>query len=97
MKRAILIAALLARYLSRRFASVMAHAGELARGNFRSRLGGTDDSEFGRLSRTLNETAGNLETTVAHEYEKRGAYKIVVKVIDILGNDTTKTMTVEVP
>jgi two-component system phosphate regulon sensor histidine kinase PhoR len=70
---AILIAALLARYLSHRFASVMAHAGELARGNFRSRLGGTDDSEFGRLSRTLNETAGNLETTVAqlqHEHSE---------------------------
>jgi len=62
---AILIAAVLARYLSRRFASVMAHAGELARGNFRSRLDGVDDSEFGRLSRTLNETAGNLEATVA--------------------------------
>ena len=68
---AILIAAALARYLSRRFASVMAHAGELARGNFRSRLDGVDDSEFGRLSRTLNETAGNLEATVAqlqHEH-----------------------------
>jgi two-component system, OmpR family, phosphate regulon sensor histidine kinase PhoR len=68
---AILIAALLARYLSQRFARVMAHAGELARGNFRSRLPDTDDSEFGRLSRTLNETAGNLETTVAqlqHEH-----------------------------
>src|SRR4029079_11351635 len=36
-----------------------------ARGNFHSRLGGVDDSEFGRLSRTLNETAGNLEATVA--------------------------------
>ena len=70
---AILIAAALARYLSRRFASVMAHAGELARGNFRSRLEGTDDSEFGRLSQTLNETAGNLETTVAqlqHEHSE---------------------------
>jgi two-component system phosphate regulon sensor histidine kinase PhoR len=68
---AILIAALLARYLSRRFASVMAHADELARGNFRSRLGEIDNSEFGRLSRTLNETAGNLEATVAqlqHEH-----------------------------
>jgi two-component system phosphate regulon sensor histidine kinase PhoR len=68
---AILIAAVLARYLSRRFASVMAHAGELAHGNFRSRLDGVNDSEFGRLSRTLNETAGNLEATVAqlqHEH-----------------------------
>jgi two-component system, OmpR family, phosphate regulon sensor histidine kinase PhoR len=70
---AILVAAVLARYISRRFASIMAHAGELARGNFRARLGGIDNSEFGQLSRTLNETAGNLETTVAqlqHEHSE---------------------------
>jgi two-component system phosphate regulon sensor histidine kinase PhoR len=70
---AILIAAALARYLSRRFASVMSHAGELARGNFRSRLDGVDESEFGRLAGTLNETAGNLEVTVAqlqHEHSE---------------------------
>jgi two-component system, OmpR family, phosphate regulon sensor histidine kinase PhoR len=68
---AILIAAVLARYISRRFATIMAHAGELARGNFRSRLLETDSSEFGQLAQTLNETAGNLEQTVAqlqHEH-----------------------------
>jgi two-component system, OmpR family, phosphate regulon sensor histidine kinase PhoR len=68
---AILIAALLARYISRRFATIMAHAGELARGNFRSRLPDTGSSEFGQLGRTLNETAGNLQQTVAqleHEH-----------------------------
>jgi adenine-specific DNA-methyltransferase len=37
-----------------------------------------------------------LETAVRHEYEKPGSYKVVVKVIDILGNDTTKTLKVEV-
>jgi two-component system phosphate regulon sensor histidine kinase PhoR len=70
---AVLIAAMLARYLSHRFASVMAHAGELAKGNFHSRLSGVDESEFGKLSQTLNETAGNLETTVAqlqHEHSE---------------------------
>ena len=49
----------------------MSHAGELARGNFDSRLSDTDGSEFGQLSQTLNDTAGNLETTVAqlqHEH-----------------------------
>ena len=61
---AILLAALLARAISRRFASVMAHAEELARGNFRARLSNTDRSEFGQLARTLNETAGNLQQTV---------------------------------
>ena len=58
---AILIAATLARYISRRFATIMSHAGELARGNFRARLPDTDSSEFGQLAQTLNETAGNLQ------------------------------------
>ena len=31
-----------------------------------------------------------------HEYEQPGTYTIVIKVIDILGNDTTKALTVEV-
>src|ERR1035438_6256288 len=68
---AILIAAALARYISRRFATIMSHAGELARGNFRSRLPETDSSEFGQLAQTLNETAENLQQTVAqlqHEH-----------------------------
>jgi len=70
---AILIAAVLARYISRRFATIMAHAGELARGNFRSRLTGTGNSEFGLLSQTLNDTAQNLQQTVAqlqHEHSE---------------------------
>lgn len=62
---AILIAAVLARFISRRFATIMSHAGELARGNFRARLTQTDNSEFGQLSQTLNETAQNLQQTVA--------------------------------
>jgi two-component system phosphate regulon sensor histidine kinase PhoR len=68
---AILIAAILARYISRRFATIMSHAGELARGNFRARLPDTDSSEFGQLAQTLNETARNLQETVAqlqHEH-----------------------------
>ncbi len=68
---AILIAAILARYISRRLAAIMAHAGELARGNFRARLPQTDSSEFGQLEQTLNETAENLQQTVAqlqHEH-----------------------------
>jgi PKD domain len=35
-----------------------------------------------------------LETT--HEYAEPGEYRVVVKVIDILGNDTTKTVKVKV-
>jgi adenine-specific DNA-methyltransferase len=38
-----------------------------------------------------------LQKSVAHTYEAPGTYKVVVKVIDILGNDTTKTVKIEVP
>jgi two-component system phosphate regulon sensor histidine kinase PhoR len=62
---AILIAAILARHISRRLAEILAHAGELAHGNFRARLNHIDSSEFGQLSRTLNETAENLQQTVS--------------------------------
>ncbi len=33
----------------------------------------------------------------AHTYDQPGAYTIVVKVIDLLGNDTTKTLSVVLP
>ncbi len=38
----------------------------------------------------------DLMKTAAHTYEEPGEYTIVIKVIDILGNDTTKTVRVEV-
>jgi DNA modification methylase len=38
----------------------------------------------------------NLELSKSKTYEEPGEYTIVVKVIDILGNDTTKTMKVQV-
>jgi adenine-specific DNA-methyltransferase len=37
-----------------------------------------------------------LVKSASHEYESPGTYQVVIKVIDILGNDTTKTMKVEV-
>ncbi|MBK6932911.1 MAG: site-specific DNA-methyltransferase [Saprospirales bacterium] len=37
-----------------------------------------------------------LELAVNHVYEAPGKYQVVVKVIDILGNDTTKLITVEI-
>ncbi len=43
--------------------------------------------------RTRKEPKITLET--AHEYSEKGKYVVVVKVIDILGNDTTKTLQVE--
>ncbi|MBA3948043.1 MAG: site-specific DNA-methyltransferase [Herpetosiphonaceae bacterium] len=37
-----------------------------------------------------------LQLSVAHLYEVAGSYTILVKVIDILGNDTTKSIQIEV-
>jgi adenine-specific DNA-methyltransferase len=37
-----------------------------------------------------------LELTARHSYETKGKYKVLVKVIDILGNDTTKVVEVVV-
>jgi two-component system, OmpR family, phosphate regulon sensor histidine kinase PhoR len=61
---ALALAALLARFLSRRFSAIRGYAAELARGNFRARLPGGDASEFGQLAATLNETAEHLEQAV---------------------------------
>jgi adenine-specific DNA-methyltransferase len=38
----------------------------------------------------------DIELYVKREYEAPGSYKVVVKVIDILGNDTTKTLDIQV-
>ena len=38
----------------------------------------------------------DLALSTEHEYVEPGEYTVVVKVIDILGNDTTKTMSVKV-
>jgi two-component system phosphate regulon sensor histidine kinase PhoR len=61
---AIVIAALFSRWISARFASIMSHAGELARGNFRARLPHTGGSEFAQIAETLNLTAENFQKTV---------------------------------
>ena len=38
-----------------------------------------------------------LALAADHQYETSGQYTVLVKVIDILGNDTTKSISVEVP
>ncbi len=37
-----------------------------------------------------------IELQTSHTYDQPGTYSVVIKVIDILGNDTTKTVQVEV-
>jgi DNA modification methylase len=39
----------------------------------------------------------SLQLQTSHSYDAAGDYRIMVKVIDILGNDTTKTLRVHVP
>jgi len=39
----------------------------------------------------------DIDMTASYEYAEPGAYTVVVKVIDILGNDTTKTVSVTIP
>ena len=39
----------------------------------------------------------DLEASAQHHYEHGGRYMVVVKVIDILGNDTTKALQIDVP
>ena len=38
-----------------------------------------------------------IELSASHEYEEAGEYRVMVKAIDILGNDTTKVIEVAVP
>ena len=77
---AIAIAAWLARLISRRFAAVMAHAGELARGNFRARLPHPGAGEFGQLATTLNQTAEALEKTMAQLQHEQAELEKVERV-----------------
>jgi adenine-specific DNA-methyltransferase len=37
-----------------------------------------------------------IDLQVTHTYENKGTYQVVIKVIDILGNDTTKILSIEV-
>jgi len=37
-----------------------------------------------------------LETEATHTYDQPGTYKVLVKVVDIFGNDTTKLVEAEV-
>jgi DNA modification methylase len=55
-----------------------------------------DDTFHNEWQTYRTKTETQLKLTVEHSYEEKGTYTIVVKVIDILGNDTTKALTVEV-
>ena len=58
---AILLAALFARWVSRRLGNIIEYSAELAKGNFQARLAHPGGDELGLLERKLNETGETLE------------------------------------
>ncbi len=61
---AIAIAIYFAHRTAARLGNIIAFAGELANGNFQTRLTGIETGELGELSSKLNETSAKLERTV---------------------------------
>jgi adenine-specific DNA-methyltransferase len=55
-----------------------------------------DDTFHNQWQSYRTRKSPKLELSVKHEYLDPGKYTVVVKVIDILGNDTTKMLNVEV-
>jgi hypothetical protein len=55
-----------------------------------------DDTFHNEWQTYRTRKSGDLSLGTEHEYADPGEYTVVVKVIDILGNDTTKTMPVKV-
>jgi DNA modification methylase len=55
-----------------------------------------DDTFHNEWQTYRTRKANEIALSIKHEYPESGDYLVVVKVIDILGNDTTKTMSVEV-
>ncbi len=49
-----------------------------------------------KIHHPLDVTRTELDLDTRHTYDAPGEYAVVVKVIDILGNDTTKTVKVKV-
>ncbi len=55
-----------------------------------------DDTFHNEWQAYRTRKANDLTLNVDHEYLEPGEYTVVVKVIDILGNDTTKAISVKV-
>mgnify|MGYP002682881833 CR=1 FL=1 len=55
-----------------------------------------DDTFHNQWQSYRTRQAPSLQKRIVHTYEEPGEYTIVVKAIDILGNDTTKSLRVEV-
>lgn len=54
-----------------------------------------DDTFHNEWQSYRTKQKSNIELSASKEYEEHGKYIVLVKVIDILGNDTTKAISVE--
>jgi DNA modification methylase len=55
-----------------------------------------DDTFHNQWQSYRTRQAPKIELSTKYEYDKPGSYRVLVKVIDILGNDTTKTLDIKV-
>jgi adenine-specific DNA-methyltransferase len=55
-----------------------------------------DDTFHNQWQSYRTKKSPQIDLVADYTYETPGSYDVVVKVIDILGNDTTKSMSVEV-
>jgi adenine-specific DNA-methyltransferase len=55
-----------------------------------------DDAFHNQWQSYRTRQEAEIELSAKHEYEAPGSYKVEIKVIDILGNDTTKTLDIQV-
>ena len=55
-----------------------------------------DDTFHNEWQTYRTKKSPKLDLKAAHTYEEKGRYTVLVKVIDILGNDTTKSLEVEI-
>ncbi|HYP14179.1 MAG TPA: ATP-binding protein [Bryobacteraceae bacterium] len=77
---AILVAALFARSVSSKMASIIDYAGKLARGDFHARLPRTGTDELGILSQQLNETGEKLQKMFEQLQEEHAALEKVERI-----------------
>ena len=54
-----------------------------------------DDTFHNEWQSYRTKQSPNIELSTSHQYEEKGKYTVLVKVIDILGNDTTKSLNLD--
>jgi len=79
------------------FESLLQETARLKDWTFIAELSGKSGGAVIRPDGTLRDRKDpKIELEAKYKYSEPGKYTVVVKVIDILGNDTTKTLQIEV-